>query len=105
MRRVLPGVAEVLANFLLFVSMLIKLDLPTFERPINAYSGDWVSGHFSTEELLMVNSADLISMLYRIFAGKYTLFYLAFSYLCRKNCISSTDEPAISISIIRKGGK
>ena len=53
--------AEVFANFLLLVSMLIKLDLPTLERPIKAYSGAWVEGHFPTEELLMTNSADLIS--------------------------------------------
>lgn len=67
--------AEVFANFLLLVSMLIKLDLPTLERPIKAYSGAWVEGHFPTEELLITNSADLISMSVCIFfVGKYTLF-------------------------------
>jgi hypothetical protein len=65
--NVFPGVAEVFANFLLLVSMLIKLDLPTLERPIKAYSGAWVEGHFPTEELLMTNSADLISMSVCIF--------------------------------------
>ena len=56
-----------LPTFLLLASMLIKLDLPTFERPMKAYSGAWVEGHFPTEELLMTNSADLISMSVCIF--------------------------------------
>src|SRR5690606_747352 len=36
---VLPGLPEVLARLLRSVSILIKEDFPTFERPINAYSG------------------------------------------------------------------
>ena len=74
MSRVFPGVAEVLASFLWLVSMLIRLDLPTLERPMNAYSGYVVAGHWSTLVLLMTNSADLISVIVCNFVGKYTLF-------------------------------
>ena len=63
MSRVFPGVEDVLASFLWFANMLIRLDFPTLERPINAYSGSVVAGHFETSVLLMTNSADLISML------------------------------------------
>ena len=35
---VLPGVAYVLAKPLWLQSMFMRLDLPTFERPIKAYS-------------------------------------------------------------------
>ena len=62
MRRVFPGVAEVLANFLLLVSILIKLDLPTLERPIKAYSGFVSLGHILTIGALNENSAILISI-------------------------------------------
>lgn len=97
--------AEVFANFLLLVSMLIKLDLPTLERPIKAYSGAWVEGHFPTEELLITNSADLISMSVCIFCWQIYAFYLAFGYLCTNLCILIVDESTISFSIIRKGRK
>ena len=39
---VLPGFDEVIAKPFLLQSMLIRDDLPTFERPINAYSGNEV---------------------------------------------------------------
>ena len=62
MSKVFPGVAEVLANFRWLASMLMRLDFPTLERPMNAYSGKDVSGHLAMSVLLMMNSADLISM-------------------------------------------
>lgn len=60
MSCVLPGVAEVLAIDFRLHSILIKEDLPTFERPINAYSGISGFGHFSKLVLLTTNSASLI---------------------------------------------
>jgi hypothetical protein len=36
---VLPGVEDVIANLFLPVSILIRLDLPTFDLPMKAYSG------------------------------------------------------------------
>ena len=62
MRSVLPGVADVLANFLLLVSILIRLDLPTFERPIKAYSGFVSLGHILTVGAESENSACFISI-------------------------------------------
>ena len=59
---VLPGVDDVLARFLRCVSILIKDDLPTFERPIKANSGLSGMGHLLTCVLLIINSADVISM-------------------------------------------
>ena len=47
-RRVFPGVADVLANPLWRHSMFIKLDFPTFERPMKAYSGLVSLGHIFT---------------------------------------------------------
>jgi hypothetical protein len=60
---VLPGVADVIANDFCPVSMFIRDDLPTFERPIKAYSGILLSGHFATEGLLMRNRAEFIIIL------------------------------------------
>src|SRR5574344_1615547 len=62
MSSVFPGVALVLANFRLLVSILIKLDLPTFDRPINAYSALVSLGHMLTIGALITNSAFFISM-------------------------------------------
>ena len=62
MSMVFPGVADVMANPLRLVSMLMRLDLPTFDRPMNAYSGSVPAGHFLTSELLMINSALVIFM-------------------------------------------
>jgi len=36
---VLPGFEEIFASFFFPVSIFINDDLPTFERPIKAYSG------------------------------------------------------------------
>ena len=59
---VFPGVAEVMANPFRPVSMLMRLDFPTFERPMKAYSGRFPAGHLRTSVLLMINSALVISM-------------------------------------------
>ena len=72
MSNVFPGVAEVLANFLLFVSILIRLDFPTFERPIKAYSGFVSLGHIDSRGALNVNSAFLISITFSFFGDKVT---------------------------------
>ena len=57
---VFPGVEDVLASCLLFVNMLIKDDLPTFDRPIKAYSGLSQFGNLLTLVLLCRNVADLM---------------------------------------------
>ena len=71
MSNVLPGVAEVFASFLLFVSILMRLDLPTFDRPINAYSGFVSCGHIDTIGADNVNSAFLISIVSSICVQNY----------------------------------
>ena len=65
MSSVLPGVDDVLASLRLFVSMLMRLDLPTFDLPMKAYSGFVSLGHIDTIGAESVNSACLISMLQR----------------------------------------
>ena len=62
MSSVLPGFDEVFAKPLRWVSMLMRLDLPTFERPMKAYSGNFVSGHLRQSVLLMTYSAFLMSI-------------------------------------------
>src|SRR5215469_722391 len=44
-----PGVCEVRASALRPVSALIRLDLPTFERPANAISAPIMAGSAATE--------------------------------------------------------
>jgi hypothetical protein len=46
--------------------MLINEDFPTFDLPINAYSGMGSFGHLLTSELLMMNSAVLIFIVFFI---------------------------------------
>lgn len=60
MSWVFPGRPDVLAKPFLWVSILIKEDFPTLERPIKAYSGNWSFGQFVTLELLITKSADFI---------------------------------------------
>ena len=62
MSIVLPGVEEVIARDFLPVSILMRDDFPTFERPIKAYSCFSSRGHLATSELLMTNLAELISI-------------------------------------------
>lgn len=60
MSIVFPGVDDVMAKPFRPVSILMSDDLPTFDRPMNAYSGVSSSGHFLTSELLITNFASLI---------------------------------------------
>ena len=55
--RVLPGVFEVLAIFLLLANALIKDDLPTFERPKSGNSGYIKSGHCDNFSALIIKFA------------------------------------------------
>lgn len=67
MSMVLPGVDEVIARFFCPVSILMSDDLPTFDRPIKAYS--WRGsppGHLSTAGQLIENLAEVIIMWIRI---------------------------------------
>ena len=66
----MPGVDEVLARFLWLQSILIRLDLPTLERPMKAYSGLVSFGHMLTVGLEMEYSEFLISILFLFFAAK-----------------------------------
>ena len=79
MSNVLPGVDDVLANLRLLVSMLIRLDLPTLERPMKAYSGLVSFGHIDTTGADRENSACLISILLRVFGAKL-------QKICEKLC-------------------
>jgi hypothetical protein len=47
------------------VSILISDDLPTFERPIKAYSAFTGGGSFEIWVLLQINSADLMTIVQR----------------------------------------
>ena len=62
MSCVFPGFCEVIASPLRAVSILMSDDFPTLDRPMKAYSGRPVVGHFSTRLLLMTNSADLMTI-------------------------------------------
>jgi hypothetical protein len=59
---VLPGVLDVLANPLRDVSILSKEDLPTFERPMKAYSGRSGGGQADNWVLLLKKRASRISI-------------------------------------------
>lgn len=50
---VFPGVADTLASAFCSVNKLIKEDLPTLERPMNAYSGRSGAGHLEILGLLI----------------------------------------------------
>src|SRR5690606_39327019 len=63
MSCVFPGFPEVLASCFLPVSMFIREDFPTLDRPIKAYSGMGSEGHLLTSELLITNSAVCICIL------------------------------------------
>ena len=57
------GLTETLASFFLLVIQLIKDDFPTLERPINAYSGNFGSGHSESAGLLLIKLADLMEFI------------------------------------------
>jgi len=56
MSLVFPGVADVLAKLPFMHNMLISDDLPTFDRPMKAYSGISGFGHSFSDGLLFTNS-------------------------------------------------
>ncbi len=60
---VLPGLPLVLASFLNPVREFIKDDFPTFDLPMNAYSGMLGSGHFVNVVELIMKFAYLIFMI------------------------------------------
>jgi hypothetical protein len=60
--RVFPGVSEIFAKPFLPVSMLIREDLPTLDRPMKANSGRADGGHDFRSGALMAKVADLIFM-------------------------------------------
>ena len=60
MSSVLPGFEDALAKSFWLHNRLMRDDFPTFDRPINAYSGMFPGGHFLKSELDMTNSAVLI---------------------------------------------
>src|SRR6185503_16831752 len=60
-----PGVEEVRARPRTESRELIKLDFPTFERPMNAISGNSPIGQSAAWKLLFRNSALVIFMLQR----------------------------------------
>lgn len=60
MSWVFPGRPEVFAKLFRSVSIFIKDDLPTLDRPIKAYSGKGSLGHLATSVLLITKFADLI---------------------------------------------
>jgi hypothetical protein len=66
MSKVFPGIADVIASLLWRVSIFMRLDLPTLERPIKAYSGRPSVGHFFTSLLLITKRADFITGLFFI---------------------------------------
>ena len=63
MSRVFPGVAEVLASPLCLHSMFMRLDLPTFDLPMNANSGLVSLGHSPTLGAEIEYSDFFISMI------------------------------------------
>lgn len=82
MSNVFPGVEEVIANFGFLVSILIRLDFPTLERPMKAYSGKFPFGHISARELLITNSALVISIIYYWFDS---FFFCGHILCCRRS--------------------
>ena len=76
-RRVFPGLLDVIASFLLLQSMLIRDDLPTFDLPMNANSGNFCLGFSEIRVLLPENNASVIFITadkgrksYRYFKGE-----------------------------------
>ena len=83
MSRVLPGVAEVLASPLWLQSMLMRLDLPTFERPMKAYSALLSLGHWLMLADDMENSDFFIIMILALFCFDKVLQSYEFNFEIR----------------------
>src|SRR3954462_4749083 len=62
MSRVLPGRSETRARSFFSASRLMREDLPTFDRPMNANSGRTGIGHDARSGALVVKTAVLIFM-------------------------------------------
>src|ERR1044071_8868710 len=82
MSRVNPGVGETRAKIPLPASMFSNDDLPTFERPMNANSGNDSSGHESRSGALQSKMAD------EMFTMKKLFVIVASNALCRYNQFS-----------------
>lgn len=80
MSWVLPGLELVFAKPFTLVSILMREDLPTLLRPINAYSGLLSEGHFLWLVLLTMNSALFISIVGSGFFS-FSCFFLLHSFL------------------------
>ena len=61
-RSVLPGLDDVFANPLWLQSILIRLDFPTLDRPIKAYSLFVSAGHLEIVGAEITNSDFFISI-------------------------------------------
>jgi hypothetical protein len=59
-RRVLPGLLDVIASFLLLHNMLMSDDLPTLDLPMKANSGNFCFGFSEILVLLPENNASEI---------------------------------------------
>ena len=70
---VLPGLGEVWTSVFLLQIALIKLDFPTLERQIKAYSGLSLSGQCSNNAPLFKNVAEMIFIKIRV--HKITIKY------------------------------
>ena len=64
---VFPGVWDILANPVCPVSMFMRLDLPTFDRPIKANSGLPLVGHWANEVTDCTNSAERMIIFFVLF--------------------------------------
>jgi hypothetical protein len=64
--------------------MFIRLDFPTLERPMKAYSGSVPAGHFFTSVLLMTNSALLISISVNAYCGLSLQIYVILALIVIK---------------------
>lgn len=75
------------------VSILISDDLPTFDRPIKAYSGKFGFGHCSIFELLVVNVAECITI---------ALFLIANSWVCLLGFAVGKFTTKVWLDVIKK---
>jgi hypothetical protein len=67
-----PGVELVFTRRLRLTRVLIRLDLPTLERPAKAISGYFTGGYWAGLVALVTNSADNIFMIFEI--GKFGIY-------------------------------
>jgi hypothetical protein len=87
----LPGLLEVIANFLLLLSMFIREDLPTFDLPMKANSGNFCLGFSDILVLLPEKSASVIFIRGYVFQNvrkdmKFILFLMKEWWACGIFC-------------------